>query len=340
MKNQLLIVFVILLFGAACTATKDQPEQSYGTIERTDEAINTLIGQDAKVELLDTGYTWSEGPLWIESKKLLLFTDVPNNVIHKWTAENGVEVFLTPAGYTGTAPTESREPGANGLTLDTHGNLIVCQHGDRRVSRYDGGFDKPEPKFTTIADNYEGKRLNSPNDVVVRSNGDIFFTDPPYGFKQLDSDPAKEIPYNGVYKVSADGKVTLLVDSLTKPNGIALTPDEKTLIVANSDPEKAIWYAFDIGENDSLTNARIFYDATSLVNDENKGLPDGFKIDKNGNVFASGPGGIWIFDKSGKVLGKVRLPNPTANCELADDDKTLFITSNMNLLRLKLGNGY
>lgn len=336
MKNYMLLFLVVVVFAAACTATKDQPAESYGTIEKTDDALNNLINADAKVELLGTGYTWSEGPLWIESKKLLLFTDVPNNVIHKWTEENGVEVFLTPSGYTGSTPTVSREPGANGLTLDGQGNLIVCQHGDRRVARYDGGFDKPEPKFTTIADQYQGKRLNSPNDVVVRNNGDIFFTDPPYGFRQLDADPDKEIPHNGVYKVTADGKVTLLVDSLTKPNGIALTPDEKTLIVANSDPEKAIWYAFDISDNDSLTNARIFYDATSLVNEENKGLPDGFKIDKDGNVFASGPGGIWIFDKTGKVLGKVKLPNPTANCELSDDGKTLFITSNMNLLRVKM----
>jgi gluconolactonase len=335
MKNQLLIVLV-LFFSAACTATKDQSEQSYGTVERIDEGLNSIINQNAKVELLDTGYTWSEGPLWIESKKLLLFTDVPNNVIHKWTEEGGVEVFLTPAGYTGTTPTVSREPGANGLTLDNQGNLIVCQHGDRRISRYDGGFDKPEPKFTTIADKYDGKRLNSPNDLVMRSNGDIFFTDPPYGFKQLDADPDKELPHNGVYKVSSDGKVTLLVDSLTKPNGIALTPDEKTLIVANSDPEKAIWYAFDIGENDSLTNARIFYDATSTLNDQNQGLPDGFKIDKNGNVFASGPGGIWIFDNTGKVLGKIRLANATANCELDENTNTLFITSKMNLLRVKM----
>jgi gluconolactonase len=336
MRYKLFIVYAGLFFGFACTSTKDQAKESYGTIERNDDAINTLINNDANVELLGTGYTWSEGPLWIESKKLLLFTDVPNNVIHKWTEDKGVEVFLTPSGYTGSTPTVSREPGANGLTLDNQGNLVVCQHGDRRVSRYDGSYDKPEPKFTTLAEKYEGKRLNSPNDVVVRSNGDLFFTDPPYGFKQLDSDPDKELRHNGVYKVTPDGKVTLLVDSLTKPNGIALTPDEKTLIVANSDPSKAIWYAFDIGENDSLTNARIFYDATAMVNDDNKGLPDGLKIDNDGNLFASGPGGIWIFDKSGKVLGKVRLPNPTANCELTDDGKTLFMTSNMNLLRLKM----
>jgi gluconolactonase len=336
MKINLHIVTLCFLVCVACTGTKDQPSVALGSIERTDDAINSLINADAEIELLGEGYSWSEGPLWIASKNMLLFTDVPNNIIHKWTEKNGVEVFLTPSGYTGTTPTVSREPGANGLTLDNQGNLLMCQHGDRRISRYEGTFDKPEPKFTTLADRFDGKRLNSPNDLVMRSNGDIFFTDPPYGFKQLDNDPDKEIPFNGVYRIGADGKVTMLVDSLTKPNGIALMPDEKTLIVANSDPAKAIWYAFDIGEKDSLSNARVFYDATSLVNDENKGLPDGFKIDANGNVFASGPGGIWIFDKVGKVLGKVRLPNATANCELSDDGKTLFITSGANLLRLKM----
>ncbi|HEY0744055.1 MAG TPA: SMP-30/gluconolactonase/LRE family protein [Chryseosolibacter sp.] len=335
MNNSIAAILCLLLI-TACTATKDQSTESLGSIERTDEAINSLINADAQLELLGEGYKWSEGPLWVASENMLLFTDVPNNVIHKWTEKNGVEVFLTPSGYTGTTPTVSREPGANGLMLDNDGKLILCQHGDRRVSRYDGTFDSPEPKFTTLADRYDGKRLNSPNDLAVRKNGDIFFTDPPYGFKQLDNDPDKEVPFNGVYKLSTDGKVTLLVDSLTKPNGIALTPDEKTLIVANSDPAKAIWYAFDLTENDSLMNARVLYDATSLVNEENKGLPDGFKIDSNGNIFASGPGGIWIFDKSGKVLGKVRLPNATANCALADDGKTLFITSANKLLRLKM----
>ena len=335
MKNCFLVVIAIALF-TGCVSTKDKNSAALGSIERADDAINALINADAQIELLGEGYTWSEGPLWIESENMLLFTDVPNNVIHKWTEKNGVEVFLRPSGYTGTAPTVSREPGANGLMLDNDGKLLVCQHGDRRVSRYDGTFDQPEPKFTTIADRFDGKRLNSPNDLAVRTNGDIFFTDPPYGFKQLDNDPDKEIAFNGVYKVSQDGKVTVLVDSLTKPNGIALTPDEKTLIVANSDPAKAIWYAFDISENDSLVNPRIFYNATSLVNDENKGLPDGFKIDANGNIFASGPGGIWVFDKTGKVLGKVRLPNPTANCELSDDGKTLFMTSQDRLLRLKM----
>ncbi len=334
MKNQLLALS--LLFCAACTATKEQSGESLGSVERMDPSIDALINADAQIELLGEGYSWSEGPLWIESQKMLLFTDVPNNVIHKWTEKNGVEVFLTPSGYTGTTPTVSREPGANGLTLDRQGNLLVCQHGDRRVSRYDGTFDKPEPKFSTLADRFDGKRLSSPNDLVVRSNGDIFFTDPPYGLRKLDEDPDKEIPFNGVYKLSTDGKVTVLVDSLTKPNGIALAPDEKTLLVANSDPAKAIWYVFDITAGDSLANARIFYDATAMVNETNPGVPDGFKIDKDGNVFASGPGGIWIFNSKGTVIGKVRLPDATANCALADDGKTLFMTSKNKLLRLKM----
>jgi gluconolactonase len=212
----------------------------------------------------------------------------------------------------------------------------MCQHGDRRVARLEAPWDKPTPNFVTVADRYDGKRFNSPNDVVVRSNGDMFFTDPPYGLPEQENDPTKEISVHGVYKVATDGKVTLLVDSLTRPNGIAFLPGEKTFIVANSDPGKAIWYAFDLGENDSVTNARVFYDATSMVNEENKGLPDGFRVDKKGNVFASGPGGIWIFNRDGKVLGKIRIPEPTSNCAFDETEQTLYTTSNMYLCRVKL----
>jgi gluconolactonase len=203
------------------------------------------------------------------------------------------------------------------------------------VSRLDADFDEPNPVFITIADRYEGKRFNSPNDAVVRKNGDVFFTDPPYGLPNQENDSTKETPYQGVYKVSAAGAVTLLVDSITRPNGIAFTPDQNTFIVANSDPGKAKWYAFDLTEKDSVVNARIFFDATEAAKSD-KGLPDGLRIDKQGNVFASGPGGVWIFNASGKVLGKIRIPEATANCELADDDKTLYLTSDMYLIRVKL----
>ncbi|MBT1697535.1 SMP-30/gluconolactonase/LRE family protein [Fulvivirgaceae bacterium PWU4] len=311
--------------------------KTIGSIERIDAAVNDIISEKATIEVLAEGYDWSEGPIWVDSQKMLLFSDVPKNTIYKWTEKNGAEAYLSPSGYTGSEPTQSKEPGSNGLTLDNEGRLILCQHGDRRLARLDASFDQPKAAFVSLADRYDGKRFNSPNDVVCRKNGDLFFTDPPYGLPlQNESDPAKEIPFQGVYKVSADGKLTLLVDSLTRPNGLAFTPDEKTLIVANSDPDKAIWYAFDITANDSLVNQRIFYNATAEAKAENNGLPDGLKIDRQGNVFATGPGGVWIFNKEGKVLGKIRTPVPTANCAFADGEKTLFLTSDNYLLRVKL----
>lgn len=308
-----------------------------GSIERTDPALDLLIKPDATIEVISEGYTWSEGPVWVTSENMLLFSDVPQNKVYKWTESQGTEVYLDPSGYTGTTPTESKEPGANGLLIDSNGRLVLCQHGDRRVAVMTSEVKSPASVFSSLADNYQGKKLNSPNDVAMRSNGDLFFTDPPYGLpgRGDENDPQKELPFQGVYKIAVNGNVMLLSDSLTRPNGIALTPDEKTLIVANSDPEKAIWYAFSLGANDSITSARIFYDATENAKTE-KGLPDGFKIDKQGNLFASGPGGVWIFDASGKVLGRIKLDDPCSNTALANDDKTLYITNNHQVLRVKL----
>lgn len=328
--------FLILSASVLIVSCNMRETETMGSIERIDASINEIISENATVEVLAEGFTWSEGPIWIASQKMLLFSDVPENTIHKWTEESGSGAYLSPSGYTSNTPFNGPEPGSNGLTLDREGRLVLCQHGDRRVVRMDAPLDRPQPTFTPLADNYEGKKLNSPNDLVFRSNGDLFFTDPPYGLPTQDeNDPLKEIPFQGVYKVTPDGKTTVLVDSLTRPNGIAFTPDEKTLIVANSDPEKIIWYAFDLTEGDSVTNPRIFYDATSEKN-IGKGLPDGLKIDKQGNIFATGPGGIWIFNKTGKVIGRIRLPQATANCAFADDEKTLYITSHMYLLRVKL----
>jgi gluconolactonase len=334
MKKYFLLIPAWLLI-ISCNTMKET--KTIGSVERIDASVNSVISENATIEVLAEGYDWSEGPIWIEAQKMLLFSDVPKNVIYKWTEENGAEAYLTPSGYTGSGPTQSKEPGSNGLTLDKEGRLVLCQHGDRRVARMDAPFDQPKASFVSIADNYNGKKLNSPNDVVCRKNGDVFFTDPPYGLPlQNESDPSKEIPFQGVYKVTADGKVTLLVDSLTRPNGLAFTPDEKTLIIANSDPEKAIWYAFDLTENDSLINQRIFYNATAEAKAGDPGLPDGLKIDRQGNIFATGPGGVWIFSREGKVLGKIRTPVPSANCALADEDKTLYLTSDNYLLRVKL----
>ncbi len=323
-------VSLFLLLMTSCAAPKEK--KFVGKVERLDPALDQLIEQGTQAEIIGEGFEWSEGPVWIESEKMLLFSDVPKNIIYKWTEEKGVEPFLTPSGYTGTIP-RGGEPGSNGLTLNNDGQLVICQHGDRRVALLTSSFKDPKSEFKTLADNYKGKKLNSPNDAIVDKQGNLFFTDPPYGLLKNVNDSSKETPFQGVYKVKPDGTVILLVDSLTRPNGIALSPDQQTLYVANSDAPIAKWYSFHI-TGDSLTNAKIFY-STKYAEGE-KGAPDGMRVDKNGNLFASGPGGIWIFNSEGKVLGRIHLPEATANCAFSADGKILFLTSDMYLLRMKL----
>ena len=324
----------------ACNNGQENKEQkmSYktiGIIERFDAALDNIISVDAKPEIIAEGFEWSEGPLWIEKHNMLLFSDVPMNTIYKWTEAKGKEVYLMPSGYTGLEPSLCKEPGSNGLTFDKNGNLVLCQHGNRQMARMDAPLDKPEAKFTTLADKYNGKRFSSPNDAVFNNAGELFFTDPPYGLQtQDDSDAKKEISFNGVYKVKTNGEVILLVDSITRPNGIALMPGDNKLIVACSDGATPNWYIFDV-KGDSVTNGKIFYSASEEAKTMT-GVPDGFKIDKNGNVFATGPGGVYIFNNEGKKLGLIRLDNATSNCALSPDEKTLYITNDMFVLRVKL----
>ena len=334
------IAFIVALTLFACNNQQKQKEQTpmyktIGTLEKYDDALDNIISKDAKAEIIAEGFEWSEGPLWIEKHNMLLFSDVPMNTVYKWTEEKGKEVYLKPSGYTGTEPSKCKEPGSNGLILDADGNLVLCQHGNRQMASMDAPLDKPAAKFITLADKFTGKRFSSPNDAVINSAGELFFTDPPYGLQtQDDTDPLKEIKHNGVYKVKKDGTVILLVDSITRPNGLAFLPGEKKLIVACSDPHKPNWYVFDVN-GDSLTNGKIFYSAAGHDKSWN-GLPDGFKIDKNGNVFATGPGGVYIFNSEGKKLGLLRLDNSTSNCALSPDEKTLYITNDMYVLRIKL----
>ena len=316
------------------TKTPDMKYKTIGTIERMDPSLDSVLSPDAKAEIIAEGFDWSEGPLWIESEKMLLFSDVPANIIYKWTEEKGKEIYLIPSGYTDSTK-RSGEMGSNGLLLDPNGKLVICQHGNRQMARMDAALPEPRPLFISIANNYKEKKFNSPNDAVYNSNGELFFTDPPYGLEKLMDDPKKEIPFQGVFKVKKNGEIILLTDSLTRPNGIAFLPGEKTLIVANSDPEKPFWYAFDLTANDSLINGRIFHSAAGTDSSE-KGLPDGLKIDKNGNVFATGPGGLWIFNKEGKLLGKIKFTEATSNCAFSSDEKTLFITNDMYVLRIKM----
>ena len=331
--------FFLLVVLTACNGNTENKEEemkykTIGSIERFDPALDNIISANAKIEVIAEGFDWSEGPLWVEKHNMLLFCDIPPNTIYKWTEEKGKEVYLTPSGYTDSVK-RGGEVGSNGLLLDKDGNLVMCQHGDRRMARMDAPLDKPSPKFITLADKYNGKRFSSPNDAVYNSAGELFFTDPPYGLEsQSDNDPKKEIPFNGVYKVKTSGEVILLVDSITRPNGIAFLPGEKKLIVACSDGAKPNWYIYDVS-GDSLINGKIFYSATEEAKTM-RGGPDGLKIDKNGNVFATGPGGVNIFNSEGKKLGLIRFSDPTSNCALSPDEKTLYITNDMNLVRVKM----
>jgi len=321
-----------LLISTSCMAQTTY--KTIGTLERYDEALDKIVSKDAKAEIITDGFLWAEGPCWIEKHKMLLFSDIRRNTVFKWTEAKGKEVYLTPSGYTGSVP-RGGEMGSNGLTLDNKGNLVLCQDGDRKMSRMDAPLDKPQAKFVTLADKWDGKKFNSPNDAVFNSKGELYFTDPPYGLVTgSDNDPAKEIKFNGVYKVKKNGEVILLLDSLTRPNGIAFFPGEKKILIANSDPQKPNWYIYDV-DGDKLKNGRIFYSAAGV---RGAGLPDGFRIDKKGNVYSAGPGGLHIFNKEGKLLGKLVVPGPTSNCSFSGDQKTLYITNNNQVLRLKLRN--
>jgi gluconolactonase len=302
-----------------------------GTIERKDPRFDRLVPRAATVEKLAEGFDWSEGPVWDRPGGFLLFSDVPQNTVFRWKDGEGVSVFLRPSGYTGTVQ-RGGEPGSNGLNRDAQGRLILCQHGDRRVAR----LDDDGKSFVTLADRYDGKRFNSPNDSAFKSNGDLYFTDPPYGLLGKNDDPAKELPYNGVYRLAPDGKVTLLTKEMTYPNGIAFAPDEKTLYVANSDPDKAIWMAFPVNDDGTLGRGRVFADTTAMVKAGKKGLPDGMKVDTAGNLFATGPGGVLVFDPDGTHLGTFATGEATANCGWGDDGSTLYITADMYLGRVRL----
>ncbi len=335
MKKAFALLFLAAAVTASCQTKQPSKYPLIGRVEKFDPALDAIISPDAKAEIIADGLDWSEGPLWLPKQKMLIFSDVPQNTIYKWTEEKGKEVYLTPSGYTDTAK-RGGETGSNGLTLDQNGNLVLAQHGDRRIAKMDATLNNPLGKFVSLANLYGGKRFNSPNDVILSSKGEIFFTDPPYGLEKNMKDPKKEIAFQGVYRVNTSGEVKLISDTITRPNGIAFLPGEKTLLVGNSDPAKPNIYAFDIDVNGNASNGRIFY-STAGSEKGLKGLPDGMKVDKNGNVFSTGPGGIWIFNKDGKLLGKIRIDdNPTSNCAFSEDEKTLYITNDMYILRVKL----
>jgi gluconolactonase len=303
--------------------------ETYATLESLDPRFDALIAPDTRIEKIADDLEWSEGPLWDAQRKTLLFSDIPRNVVMQWHADKGVSRFLERSGYTGAAPFTGREPGSNGLTFDLQGRLVLCQHGDRRVTRREA-----DGTMVPLATQYDGKRLNSPNDLVYHRDGALYFTDPPYGLPGTFKDSAKELPFQGVYRVSKDGKITLLTRELEAPNGLAFTPDYKILYVANSQKERPIWKAFPVNEDGSLGPSRVFADAAKLY-EEGDGAPDGMKLDAKGNVFATGPGGVLVYTPDGTLLGRILTGVPTANVAWGEDGSTLFVTANHRVLRLK-----
>jgi len=343
MKN-LLYVSLLLLTACGEPTTETTTEESTsnktyattGSIERMEAALDDIVPVDAKIEILADGFTWSEGPVWIPELNSVVFSDVPENKAWRWSEADSLQLYLEPSGMTDPEG-RSREPGSNGLMLNAAGQLILCQHGNRQVARMDAPLDAPEPNYVTLTDNWEGQRYNSPNDLDIDSEGNVYFTDPPYGLKEMMQDTAKDMSFQGVFRLNVDGSVDLLVDSITRPNGIGLSPDESKLYVANSDPEKAYWLAYDITEEGMLANVQTLYDATELVGKDNEaGLPDGFVVSAEGHLFATGPGGVWVFAANGQPLGKIRTGVPTANCTLDTNEATLYITANNYLMRVKL----
>ena len=309
--------------------------KTIGEIERLDPAFDALVPADAKLEIIAEGFDWSEGPLWIDADGgFLIFADIPPNVIYRWDAKSGQSVYLQPSGYTGAAA-RGGEIGANGSTLDREGRLVLCQHGDRRLARMDAPLDEPATKFVSVADKFDGKRFNSPNDAVTHSSGAIYFTDPPYGLEQNMDDPAKELPFQGVYRVSPDGEVTLVTKELERPNGIALSPDEKTLYVANSHGPRPIIMAFPVNDDGSVGEGKVFFDGAELAKTR-RGAPDGMEVDEHGNVFTTGPGGVLVLSPEGKHLGTFKTGQATSNVAFGEDGKTLFITADMYVLRVLL----
>jgi gluconolactonase len=335
---------VALLYGLLCFGCQSPvsppastDRDSVAKVELYDSSAAGIIDSNAVVEVIGRHYKWSEGPVWVPGKAMLLFSAVRENTIYRWNGTDTPVAYLSPSGYTDTAFRDG-ENGSNGLTLDREGRLLLCQSGNRQVVRLNAPLDSPKPVFTVLAANYMGKKFNSPNDLVVDSKGNIYFTDPIYGLPKHENDPTREMNFEGVYRIGRDGKLRLLIDTIARPNGIALSLDEKTLYVGSSDDLHTRWDAFDLDSNGAVHGGRVLLDGAPLkARAAVKQGADGFKLDRYGNLFAAGPDGVNIISPAGKLLGLIRVFNrPTSNCAFDERKEVLYITASDEVLRVKL----
>ena len=329
------VILLVVLLPSEQQARVVAASPTVGHIERLDPRLDSLVPAEATIDVIAMGFAWSEGPVWVKKNDgglpagSLLFSDIPKNRIHCWHPQAGLSVFMEPSGFTGPV-NRGTGRGSNGLGIDQQGRLICCEHGDRRLSVL-----TPAGGKRTLADAWRGRRFNSPNDLAVHSSGAIYFTDPPYGLPRGFADPHREIDWSGVYRLKSTGDVELLCQTMTRPNGIALSPDEKKLYVSQSDPEKPIWKVFDLQPDGTLHAGKMFFDASHLTKNRT-GNPDGLTIDIAGNLFATGPGGVLIIAPDGTHLGTLLTQQKTANCCFGEDGKTLFITAHSLLCRVRL----
>ncbi len=308
-----------------------QPRPTHEPIlTRLDPRFDRLVPPGTILEKIVDHHGWAEGPVWVRDGGYLLFSDVVQNAIYRWKEGEGETVFLRPSGYTGSAPFSGPEPGSNGLALDPMGRMVFCRHGDRSISRRE-----VDGRVTTLVDHFEGKRINSPNDLVFKSNGDLYFTDPPFGLPRTFDDPGKELPFQGVYRLTRDGQLTLLTKELSAPNGIAFSPDERTLYVSNADRQRLVWMAFAVNPDGLLGRGRVLYDGTKSLAGR-RGTADGMKVDAQGNVFGAGPGGVYVFAPDGTMLGWFDFGGNVGNVAWGEDGSTLFIAANAAVYRVSL----
>jgi gluconolactonase len=326
------VVSAALCFAIGCSKTStpaaSPTEGSNSTAEvvRLDPAVDALVPQDAKVEKVASGFAFTEGPLWRPGMGLW-FSDLTGDVVRQWSPDGKVIQILHPMGFPQEMWGGRGLVGPNAMVADKDGAILLCEHANRRIVRITADM-----LITVLVDRYQGKRLNSPNDLVYRSDGSLYFSDPPYGLPKENSDPAKELPFNGVFRFS-NGKLQVIIKDLNLPNGIAFSPDQKTLYVSNSDPAHKIWMMYDVAADGTVKNGRLMADATS---DPGSGNPDGMKLDANGNIYGAGPGGLWIFSPTGKHIGTVKMPEVVSNCTWGDDGKSLYITARTSVYRIRL----